>query len=79
MYIHSGTSLILGQKLSVLSHQKLVLLKTGLPGPLWLPQLVPPSPGGPGLGLEARAILISTYASHTDAGWNNYGARLPMV
>ena len=45
---------------------------TGHPDHLWLPQLVPPSLEGPGLGLglrlglEARVILISTYASRID-------------
>ena len=33
----------------------------------------PPSLGGPGLGLEARAILISTYESRIIAGRTTYG------
>ena len=44
------------------------------PDHLWLPQLVPPSRTrlGLGLGLEARAILISAYASCTVAGRTIY-------
>ena len=58
--------------------------KTG-PAYLWLPQLVPPSPGrttnrlGLGLGLKSRAILISTYKSCIDTGWTIYGSGPSMV
>ena len=49
-----------------------VMLKLVRPDHLWLPQLVP-NPGGPGLELEPRAILISAYASRNDAGQTTYG------
>ena len=45
------------------------------PDHLWLPQLVP---GGSRLGLEARAILISTYTGCTDTRTTS-GSRPPVV
>ena len=38
----------------------------------------PRTGGESGLGLEARAILISTYTSHTDAGKTICGGGPPM-
>ena len=64
---------------------KLVLPITGLPGPLLATTTGPPlhffSPGGPGLGLglEARAILLSTCKNHTDTGQTIYDSKPPMA